>query len=362
MFGAVQLGVLAACVVLFVPLVMAGWHLSRNKMLFFSCALFITLSVGVHLAPYFPAISSFLSSPGLQSSSSLSSYSNPDSCISLLHQVAFSSNSSDLYDKSWEWKWVHSEPLDQCEFQKLGKSDASDLLNGSWVVVAGDSEARFVAVSLLELLLWPYEIELIRADLFKRHSDYSTVVGKIGMKLDFRWAPYVSNLTSLMLEFKERNNYPDVLVMGSGLWDMLHVNDASDYGVSLKLLRDSLVMSLPVYLDSVSDDKPRTGMVSARSPQLFWLGMPMLINSMLNTNAKRERMTDAHWQAYNDELYRSKLLLQFGGPFFLLDFHTLTHNCGAECTTDGMHYNGIVYEAAVQIMLNGLLIESNQKL
>nr|GMD44262.1 uncharacterized protein LOC109176721 [Ipomoea batatas] len=352
MFGAVQLGVLAACVVLFVPLVMAGWHLSRNKMLFFSCALFITLSVGVHLAPYFPAISSFLSSPGLQSSSSLSSDSNPDSCISLLHQVAFSSNASDLYDKSWEWKWVDSEPLDQCDFQKLGKSDASDLLNGSWVVVAGDSEARFVAVSLLELLLWPYEIELIRADLFKRHSDYSTVVGKIGMKLDFRWAPYVSNLTSLMLEFKERNNYPDVLVMGSGLWDMLHVNDASDYGVSLKLLRDSLVMSLPVYLDSVS----------ARSPQLFWLGMPMLINSMLNTNAKRERMTDAHWQAYNDELYRSKLLLQFGGPFFLLDFHTLTHNCGAECTTDGMHYNGIVYEAAVQIMLNGLLIESNQKL
>ncbi|KAB2599579.1 pre-mRNA-splicing factor CWC22 [Pyrus ussuriensis x Pyrus communis] len=42
--GAVQLGVLAACVVVLVPMAMAGYHLSRNKMLFFSGALFITLA------------------------------------------------------------------------------------------------------------------------------------------------------------------------------------------------------------------------------------------------------------------------------------------------------------------------------
>ncbi|GKV52305.1 hypothetical protein SLEP1_g58894 [Rubroshorea leprosula] len=34
MIGAVQLGVLVACVVVLVPMAMAGWHLSRNKMLF----------------------------------------------------------------------------------------------------------------------------------------------------------------------------------------------------------------------------------------------------------------------------------------------------------------------------------------
>ncbi|GMP82137.1 hypothetical protein CsSME_00036589 [Camellia sinensis var. sinensis] len=47
MFGAVQLRVLAACVVFFVPIGMVSWHLNRNKMLFFSGALFITIAVGV---------------------------------------------------------------------------------------------------------------------------------------------------------------------------------------------------------------------------------------------------------------------------------------------------------------------------
>ncbi|CAH9069988.1 unnamed protein product [Cuscuta epithymum] len=348
MFGAVQLGIMAACVVLFVPLGMAGWHLSRNKMLFFSCALFITLSVGVHLTPYFPSISSLLPSPGFPHSES-SPDLNPNSCISSLHQVTFSVPKSDTSNKSWDW--AHSELGDRCEFQKLRRQDASDLLNGSWVVVAGDSQARLLVVSVLELLLGSNEVS---GDLFKRHSDYSIVLDDIGMKLDYRWAPYVSNLTRLVYDFKDNNYYPDVLVMGSGLWDMLHVNDASDYGVSLKLLRDSLVMSLPMYPESESG--------TGRSPRMFWVGMPMLINSMLNTEEKRERMTDAQWKAYSEEVYRSKLLLGYGGPLFLLDIHALSGNCGAECTTDGMHYDGIVYDAAVQVMLNGLVIESNQKL
>ena len=41
-----QAGVVAACVVLFVPMGLAGWHLSRNKVLFFAGALFISLAVG----------------------------------------------------------------------------------------------------------------------------------------------------------------------------------------------------------------------------------------------------------------------------------------------------------------------------
>ncbi|RAL43598.1 hypothetical protein DM860_017341 [Cuscuta australis] len=345
MFGAVQIGIMAACVVLFVPLGMAGWHLSRNKMLFFSCALFITLSVGVHLTPYFPSIPSFLPSPGFPPPHSSSESINPRSCISSLHQVAFSNES---------WGWAKSGLADWCEFQKLRRQDVSDLLNGSWVVVAGDSQARLLVVSLLELLLGSNETELIRGDLFKRHGDYTIGLDKIGVNLDYRWAPYVSNLTNLVFGLKDNKKFPDLLVMGSGLWDMLHVNDASDYGVSLKLLRDSLVMSLPVYPGSVSGN--------GRSPRLFWVGLPKLVNSKLNTEEKREKMGDAQSQAYCDEVYRSKLLLQYGGPFFLLDIHRLSDRCGARCTEDGMHYNGIVYDAAVQIMLNELVIESNQKL
>ncbi|KAM7519879.1 hypothetical protein LguiB_018841 [Lonicera macranthoides] len=371
MFGAVQLGVLAAGIVLFVPMAMAGYHLSRNKVLFFSGALFITLAVGVHLTPYFPLISDFIYSvpPVLV-------VEDRDSCISYLHDVVYEvslhlhnrdnnhfndDNFSNISNYKGLWRWEKFVPVSACEFQQLGKSDASDLLNGSWIVVAGDSQARLAVVSLLSLVLDLEKMELIRGDLFKRHSDYQIFVDEIGMRLDFVWAPYVKNLTDLVIDFKRNRNYPDVLVMGAGLWHMLHVTNPLDYGVQLQLLRDSLVSVLP-FSPEFDTNGPVTGSVSIRSPHLFWLGMPMLVNTMLNSEEKREKMSGAMMNAYDKELYRSKLLRQSGGPLLLLNIQSLSQKCGVQCAMDGMHYNGAVYEAAVHIMLNALLIESHQRL
>ncbi|KAK6944149.1 hypothetical protein RJ641_025251 [Dillenia turbinata] len=337
----VQLGVLAACIVLFVPMGMAGWHLSRNKMLFFSCALFITLAVGVHLTPYFPSISNLVSS--------IAALKDRDSCISFLHNVIWDFKSSNLGDEIVSWRWGESEQVAPCEFQKLGRYDASDLLNGSWVVVAGDSQARLIALSLLNLVLDSQAMDSVKSDLFKRHSDYQITVDEIGMKLDFIWAPYVWNLTDLFLRFKEERVYPDVLVMGSGLWHMLHVTDASDYGHSVRLLKNSVLSFLPVSPE-LGNDGPMTGSVSIGSPHLFWLGMPMLLNAILNTEEKREKMTDKMLAAYEREIYDCKLWRQSGGPFLLLDIHSLSQKCGARCTDDGMHYYAVVYEAAIQLL------------
>ncbi|KAL3624305.1 hypothetical protein CASFOL_033121 [Castilleja foliolosa] len=352
MLGAVQLGLFAACIVLFVPMAMAGFHLSRNKMLFFSCALFITLAVGVHLLPYFHLISSFLS-PSEVISAPISPYR--DSCVFLLDNIMYSDDSS----KSWDW--IKTGRVAECGFQKLRKPDASDLLNGSWVVVAGDSQARLMAVSLLELVMGSESVERIRINLFKRHSDYSIMVEEIGMKLDFIWAPYVSNLTELTSLFKRNKNFPDVMVMGAGLWDMLHINNASDYGSSLRVLRDNIFALLPVSSNSGRDgelllNEPKSG----RLLHLFWVGMPTLISSMLNTDAKREKMTGLMCDSYDNELKQSRILRRSGGPVLNLYIRLLSGLCGARCTSDGMHYDGAVYDAAVQIMMNVLLIESDQ--
>ncbi|KAF8018628.1 hypothetical protein BT93_H3503 [Corymbia citriodora subsp. variegata] len=366
MIGAVQLGVLAACVVLFVPMGMAGWHLSRNKMLFFSGALFITLAVGVHLSPYFPSISHFLTSPA----ATIVLGDGRGSCLSLVHDIVWDvkparhmhpvsytdgntngSSKSSAYDRELSWSWARSKSVLECDFQKLRSSDASDLLNGSWVVVAGDSQARLVVLSLLNLVLDSDRMEAVKGDLFKRHSNYGIMIPGIGLKLDFIWAPYVSNLTDLMLSFRENVNLPDVLIMGSGLWHMLHFSNASDYGVSLQMLSSSLVSSLS-FSRELSNDGPVTGSVPIRSQHLFWLGMPNLINSMLNTEEKREKMNDVAFYSYSMELHKSRILRQAGGHFLLLDIHSLTQSCGPQCTEDGMHYDGAVYNAAVQIVLN----------
>ncbi|WCJ25136.1 Protein ALTERED XYLOGLUCAN 9 [Euphorbia peplus] len=369
MLGGVQLGLLAACIVLFVPMGMAGWHLSRNKMLFFSGVLFITLAVGVHLTPYFPSVSDFVANV-----QSVVVFDNrDDSCINLINDVVwnvkptrssngndttFRNDSSVVYDKVWDWS--KTGKIRACEFQRLDRSDTKDLLNGSWVVVAGDSQARLIVQSLLSLILDSKRMESVKGDLFKRHSDYQIVVKEIGLKLDFVWAPYVVNLTDLVTRFKQQRSYPDVLVIGGGLWHMLHITNASKYGVDLQSLRSSVVSLLP-YSSELGTEGPVTGSVSIRSPHLFWLGMPMLINGMLNTEEKKEKMTDEMWHAYDRELKNSRLLRIYGGPFVMLDIQSMSWNCGPRCTDDGMHYDKAVYEAAVHILLNALLIESHQK-
>ncbi|KAG6399894.1 hypothetical protein SASPL_141379 [Salvia splendens] len=368
MLGVVQLGLLAACVVLFVPMGMAGWHLSRNKMLFFSCALFITLAVGVHLTPYFPSISAFLSASEVIISTPAILYH--DSCVLLLHRVVYKDVRECDVDSNFDdiesvckrsWDWIRNGEIDECEFQKLKKSDASDLLNGSWVVVAGDSQSRLMVVSLLELIMGSEGVEKVKGDLFKRHSDYSVMVEEIGMRLDFVWAPYVANLTQLTLRYKGSKDFPDILMMGAGLWDMLHVNNVTEFGVSLRVLRDNVLALLPV---SSSLDAGGGGVSEPKASHLlhlFWVGMPTLITSMLNTAEKKERMTTAMYSSYDNELAGSNLLRQSGSPLLKLDIGLLSEFCGPRCTSDGMHYDEVVYNTALQIMLNALLIESNQK-
>ena len=63
---------------------------------------------------------------------------------------------------------------------------------------------------------------------------------------------------------------------------------------------------------------------------------------------KRLKMSDAMLFAYDREFYQCKLLRQWRrGPLILLDVESLDRNCGTSCTVYGMHYDGIVYEAAV---------------
>ncbi|KAG4149172.1 hypothetical protein ERO13_D05G325801v2 [Gossypium hirsutum] len=92
-------------------------------------------------------------------------------------------------------------------------------------------------------------MDSVKTALFKRHSNYNISVDEIGMKLDFVWAPYVLNLTYLLTDFKTKKKYPDVMVMGAGLWHMLHVSNPSDYELVLQRLKSSLVSLFPFSTD-----------------------------------------------------------------------------------------------------------------
>jgi hypothetical protein len=60
-----------------------------------------------------------------------------------------------------------------CGFARLSRDNALLLLNGSWVIVAGDSLAHQLVLALLRLLLDPAAVAAAVPELFRRHSPSS---------------------------------------------------------------------------------------------------------------------------------------------------------------------------------------------
>ncbi|KAF4374147.1 hypothetical protein G4B88_020539, partial [Cannabis sativa] len=110
--------------------------------------------------------------------SSVVIFDSRHSSFSLLHDVvwnvAHTHPNTSQYEKSWTWS-SHTD-VSACDFRKLTCSDASDPLNRSWVVVTGDSQSRFFALSLLGLAMKPQVVESVKNDLFRRHNDYRTII------------------------------------------------------------------------------------------------------------------------------------------------------------------------------------------
>ncbi|KAK8655832.1 hypothetical protein V6N13_108398 [Hibiscus sabdariffa] len=119
------------------------------------------------------------------------------------------------------------------------------------------------------------------------------------MKLDFVWVSYVVNLTDLMTDFETRKSCPDVIVMVDDFWDMFHFNNASDYEFALRMLKTKVVSLLSLSTELAVNEPVLSSVPIKSSSHLFCLGMPVLINGMLNTDEKREKMSDAMWHAYD---------------------------------------------------------------
>ncbi|XP_078437683.1 protein ALTERED XYLOGLUCAN 9-like [Wolffia australiana] len=167
---------------------------------------------------------------------------------------------------------------------------SGDLLYGTRILVTGDSQARLFALALLGLVLKPSALE-------------AAMDQAAGTRLDFVWAPYEVNLTG------QGWGGTDMVVMGSGLWHMLHVGEVGEYRRGLAAV--GVVMK------------------AVKGGRLLWLGLARV-------RAARG----------------SELLREEGGPFVLVDMGGLTAGCGEGCAKDGVHYVEGAYEDVVQVVLH----------
>lgn len=90
------------------------------------------------------------------------------------------------------------------------------------------------------------------------------------------------NLARFLGNVHHGGRYSNVLVMGIGLWNMLHVTNASHYGEALRRLQNFVVSILPLSPHFGTEEFDASCVVVLAS-HMFWLGIPTLINGMLNT-------------------------------------------------------------------------------
>eukprot|EP00976_Prorocentrum_cordatum_P017125 344792-Prorocentrum_minimum.AAC.4 len=63
-----------------------------------------------------------------------------------------------------------------------------------------------------------------------------------GVRASFLWAPHPSNITARLAQWRhERQPLPDVLILSSALWPILHVGSARLFGQELVKIKAELL-------------------------------------------------------------------------------------------------------------------------
>ncbi|KAL3149930.1 hypothetical protein ABBQ38_013293 [Trebouxia sp. C0009 RCD-2024] len=232
------------------------------------------------------------------------------------------------HTNSWQW----APQARQCGAARISSAQAQFLLQHKWIVMAGDSITRFMFAALLRLLAQDDEQKIVFG-----HQDFQyTLPGNV--RASFIWAPYTVNVTSHIQKWASGDQYPDMIVVSTGLWHMLHIGSPEGFQsavTQLKQQSESLV------------NKPGADV------RMHFLSITEVYPAKLRSEEKRQALTLQRVDEYNQCIQDSHTLLP-AGPFSLIDMHHLTQGCGLDCTHDGLHYSNTTYDAALQIWINSL--------
>ena len=177
----------------------------------------------------------------------------------------------------------------------------------------------------------------------EKWSDFSNEYSK-NVHLEFRWAPYVTNLSDVVDTIAGETDKPDLLVLGGGAWDRLHTYLSDSDQDALHFA----VASLAQKLQRLKTEIP-----------IAWV-VPTTINSWaLTSDAKKENIREDQMATFRD-LYRDSGIAD--AVTFVLDGTTFTSD-RVEESYDGVHYPLPIYDAGAQILANAmdwLLLELDQ--
>jgi N-acetylneuraminate 9-O-acetyltransferase len=245
------------------------------------------------------------------------------------YNVASLGTCSLTQDTNYVWGWTATSSSSHCRFAYKDRSTLQKQLKNRKITFVGDSLVRHLYHSFCRQLgdagAGAYNTTM------EKHSDYSRKYGSVAM--DFLWAPYTSNLTMWVDELLEQSNNLDLLVLGGGAWDRLHLYNTDKEQAELHSAIDLLTRKL--------------ALLKVKFP-VVWV-VPTTMNSWaLLSDEKRRNIREDQMESLRN-VYQATGL--YSNVSFVLDGKAFTAERASE-SYDGVHYPLSVYDAGSQILAN----------
>ena len=243
--------------------------------------------------------------------------------------------------RTYVWGWNETQSRYHCRFVQRDAKSLRSTLKHRTITFMGDSISRLVYQATLRALgnasAGAYNTNL------PKWSDMNETIGQT--TVEFEWAPYSRDLVSRLQNITKRplrsqaassSVQPDVIILGGGAWDRLHIySNASE---------------IESHRDTVIDLAKEIGRVRATGIPLIWI-VPTTINSnALLTDEKREKINEENMSAMR-AVYAKLGVLE--ASWLVLDGPAFTSGRVAE-SYDGVHYPHGVYDAGAQILANAM--------
>lgn len=250
----------------------------------------------------------------------------------------FGRRTARLSAKAWV---MHSKVSGICGFGRLRATERAskvrELIGGRRAAFVGDSGARYAYAAFIAAMSDERADVSLKTKDGEKHRDWAhELVG--GARATFTWAPYASDATTALEKYVSVSETPDLIVLSSSLWHVLHDDSVSTYKSAMKTLG------------------ARVRAMTAMKPNVVfaWLDAPKIVADALVAEDKRAKFTDKNFEQFfkvrDDQ--KSTALVAPAGPAIRVRATDITAACGVDCTADGVHYEPVVYDALAQIIVN----------
>jgi len=267
-----------------------------------------------------------------------------------------STTSKDAYCQVNTWKWT-DDIMHKCPYQGYSSVEVGAILKNKRIIFIGDSMTRASYHGFNGLVDGTYDplvaVEQATIDLKGSGGSTNTVFKHVPLKhsvkstntdVSFVWAPTLTDLGEALKQLDDTAY--DVLVTGVAVWDALYTHDVEVYKKQLESL------NIP----------------TSKALTTVWLEPTSIIDMRLNTDTKRQYMTEAQVAPYRAAVKGSininnhvdviidpaRSITPLHGPESITNVHITTGSI------DGVHYGAEVYSVIGQVVLNGLQLKVKQ--